>query len=235
MSFTSHDIAAYQGSEVEVYVWDGSSSSATKNKLRGAQNFNTTEERSESRVGELGLDATKVVYGSASYSVSITLLIRDLVQLARISGIDPTVAKRLVVAEFEPVNMIAWYIDPDDNVTVNVSKYAGGFKSRTSSTPHAVDANTTCTLEGGADLIGSFNGKAECIQYTGDGSTVEFMIPDTTPAAVGDVYLVESPAGVINDDFTFNAADSTTPTYPSVTLDTAPDDNSIVRIVYKTT
>ena len=234
--FNEHDIAAYQGKEIEVYVWDASVDQygdfSTKNQLRGAQNFNTTEERSETRVSELGYDATKVVYGSASYSVSITLIVRDLVQIARISGLEPTSAKRLIVTEFEPINAVCWFKDPDTG-NVNMSKYAGGFKARTSSVPMAVDSNATITIEGGADLIASFDGKVEVIQCVGDGITTEFFIPSTDPTSADDVVLVESPAGVINDLYTFDASSTITPTYPSVIFTTAPANNDVIRIVYK--
>ena len=232
MAFNDHDIAAYQGKNIEVYVWDGSSPYAVKNKLRGAQNFNTTEERSETRVSELGYDATKIVYGSASYSVSITLLVRDLVQVARLSGLNPTSAKRLVVTEFESINAVCWFKDPD-TAEVNLSKYAGGFKSRTASVPMAVDANATVTIEGGADLIGAFDGKIEVIQWEGDGVTTEFMILDTDVVNAADVLLVETPAGVIEDGYTFSASGGISPTYPSIVFTTAPTDGAVIRIVYQ--
>ena len=230
MSFTDHDIGAYQGKEVEVWMWDGDSAFSVKQQLRGAQNFNTTEEQPESRVSELGYEATKAVYGAATYSVSVTLVVRDLVQIARLSGLSPSASKRLIVSEFKPINCVAWYRDPDTK-EVNVSKYAGGFKARTASTPAAVEANAQITLEGAADLIGFFDGKVEVIQYAGDGSTAEFDLP--AGVTEDEVVLAESPSGTINDDYTYNAASGLTPVSPSITFDTAPANGSVVRIVYQ--
>ena len=94
--FQAHDIAGYQGKEVQ--LWVKASNATTPNgadttpvQIRGAQNFNPTEERAESKVSELGFAATKVIYGTTSFSVSTSLLIRDLVQIARLCGLDPSI------------------------------------------------------------------------------------------------------------------------------------------------
>jgi hypothetical protein len=231
--FTPHDIGAYQGKEIVVYVWLGSNPYSVKAQIRGAQNFNATEERPETKVSELGVDATKTVYGSANYSLSVTMIVRDLVQIARMGGLDPATSTRVLVTDFTPVNLICWYKDPDDNTTINMSKYVGGFKSRTSSLPAATDANATITLEGGADLVVMFDGKAECIQWTGDGTTKEFDVKDTDVNSSSDILLVESPAGMVNTDWTFDSTSSITPEEGSIIFNTAPADNDVVRIVYK--
>ena len=230
--FTPHDIGAYQGKEIAVYVWLSTDPNATKMQVRGAQNFNTTEERPETKVSELGVDAQKTVYGSANYSLSITMVVRDLVQIARLAGLDPTTETRLVVTDFKPVNLVCWYKDPDDNTQVNMSKYVGGFKSRTASQPAATDANSTITLEGGADLIASFDGKVECVQAEGDGAKTEFTIPNAGVVSADEILLVESPAGIINTDWTYDDTSTTTP-YSSIIFTTAPADGDVIRIVYK--
>ena len=229
--FQFHDIAGYNGKDVEIYVFnplDAASTPTTvgtdpKSILRGAQSFEPTEEMAEERVSELGYEATKAIYGAADYGVSIGLLARDLLQLARVAGNSSNFYTRLVVTEFKPVNLMAYYKDPNDG-TVNFTKYAGGFKSRTASAPVAAGGNAEFSLEGAADLVVVFDGQGEVVQHVGDNSKLVFSVPaDTTEA---EIILVETPAGVIltTGEWSYTGG--------VVTLDTAPNTNAIVRIVH---
>lgn len=235
-SFTGHDVAGYQGKEVELWVKRSvatapNQADQTASQIRGVQSFNPTEEKAESKVSELGFDTTKTIFGTASYSVSMNMLIRDLVNIARVAGVDPTNTGRLVVSEFQPINCVAWIKDPDSE-TVWATLYAGGFRARTSSKSLAVEANATITLDGSADLVATVDGKAVVREHEGDGSCTLFAMEASVTA--GDVYLVETPSGKalpVWDGYTFVA--SGIGGVPSVSFTTAPSDGYKVKIVYK--
>ena len=234
--FTAKDFAGFQGKEVELWVKPSDATGpnvadGTLYKIRGAQNFNPTEEKAESRVPELGYDATKTIYGTTSYSVSTSLIIRDLVQIARMSGLNPNTAARLVVSEINQINCLSWVLDPDDRSSVIETCYVGGFKARTANKTFATEANATITLDGSADLVAMVDGKAQVREHLGDGSCTLFEME--SGVAEGEVYLVENPAGnamSLWDGYTYTA--SGIGGNPSITFTTAPTDGSKVRILY---
>jgi len=234
--FTAHDIAGYQGKEVELWVKLSNATApnqddVTAYQIRGAQSFNPTEEKAESRVSELGFEATKVIYGTSTFSVSTSLMIRDLIQIARLSGLNPSTATRIIVDEFQKINALNWIRNPDgDDIYATV--YVSGFKARTASKALAVEANATITLDGSADLIATFDGKATVREHQADGSCTLFAIESGVTNS--DVYMVENPAGQalsMWDGYTFVA--SGIGGVPSIQFSTAPDDGTKVKIVYK--
>jgi len=232
MPFVERDIPGFQGQLIEVWVYDPETNQ--KKQLRGAQNFNTSEEKSETRVSEMGFDATKVIYGTAAYSVSCSMLVRDLVQIARLCGLNPDTADRINVNEFKKVNIVCWYKNPENTSEIIQTKYAGGFKARTSSTSQAVDANTTVTIEGGADYCASFEGKAEVYEVTGltqdqidSGITIENV-------AENGVWLVECPAGKAMDSANYNVSYDTVNNTATITFnEPKPRPGWVLRVVYK--
>jgi len=220
MGFTGHDIAGYQGKEVEVYIIKPSDNS--EHLLRGAQNCNPIEEQTETRVSELGVEATKVLYGTASYGASITLLGRDLVELAYLWGIDPTTSKSLTLEDSTKVNICARYRDPDTG-NYNLTQVINGWKARTKSGTQAVEATVEYTIEGGSDINVQVEGEATVTQKEGDGTTKEFEL--TEPLTDEDeVYFVEKGAGIKSTDYTFIAGDpeAATPVNAKITFNTAP-------------
>jgi len=237
--FTAHDIAGYQGKEVQ--LWVKASAATLPNaadvsavQIRGAQNFNPTEERAESKVSELGFAATKVIYGTTSFSVSTSLLIRDLVQIARLCGLDPTTAGRLVVDEFQPINCLNWIKDPSSE-TIYATLYVSGFKARMANKALAVDANATITLDGSADLIATVDGKANVREHMGDGTCTMFAIQ--SGVIWSDVYLVENPSGTalaLWDGYSFLQTGGVSGV-PNIKFDAdcIPDTGQKVKIVYK--
>lgn len=233
MGFTGHDIAGYLGKEIEVYVIKPSDNS--EHLLRGAQNCNPTEEQTETRVSELGVEATKVLYGTASYGASVTLLGRDLVELARLWGIDPTTVKKLLLTDSTKVNIAARYKDPDTG-TYNLTQIINGWKARTKSGTQAVEATVEYTIEGGSDVNVQVDGEATVTQSEGDGITTEFELTEPLEEET-DVYFVEDGAGIESTAYTFTTGDpeAATPVNAKITFTTAPDDGDVVRIVHKKT
>jgi len=178
-------------------------------KLRGAQNCNTTEEQSETRVSEMGFEATKVLYGSSTYSASISMLVRDLYQIAKVAGVS-TNGKRVSLSDFGKVNLVARYKDPDTGDYTH-AVVMNGFKSRSSSEPMAVEANSTITLEGGCDVIAKVErdgyGKVKTIEYnyTATDNSSGFVVDlEVTPTDLSEaqerILLIECPAGTLLDD-----------------------------------
>lgn len=217
-TLSQKDIAAYHGKGIKAWVGNF--------QLRGVQSLDTTEERSEDRIAELGFEATKVVLGPAEYSCSVEILVRDLYNLAKLSGINPATAKRIALTEFAKINMIQHFEDPDVKDQINFSKYVGGFKPRTSSTSMAADANASVSMDGGAELIAKVEGKCGVEQFAGDGTTTVYTL--ATGETVLSFPLVENPAGVIvaAADYTEDIATK------KITFGTAPEANSAIRIVY---
>ena len=258
MAFTARDLAGYRGKEIEVWVCKNPKSDpGADNKqdfaqVRGAQNFNTTEERpAPDIIEEMGFEATKAIYGPASYSLSTEIMVRDLVHIARLSGLDPTTAKKINVSEFNKTNALAYFRDPDTG-EINLTKIVSGFKARTASTPMAVGANSTITLEGSCDVASSFDGKALIVEYEQQSDPVDgtnqrnnsFDVPVTS---ADDVYQVEEGEGILVNQasdgkagWTFTPEDAATPTKGTVKFvdengdDLAPDNGLVIRIVHKT-
>jgi hypothetical protein len=239
----SKDIAGYLGDNVEVWVFnpyhvDSTTPTAKLDKksiLRGATDFETTEEVSQESIKELGFSASKVLYGAAEYSASVTLTLRDLVNIARLGGISnlPTaeVYTYINVSDFKKVNIAVRYIDPNTGL-VNFVKYVGGFKSASASTPNAVESTTEMSLDGGSDLIVSLDSDCDIVQHEGDGVTSSFSLPDNGPGGVAltadDILLVESPSGVISTQYTVTeAVDANTLDFD---VGAEPASGSIVRI-----
>lgn len=236
-TFQDHDIAGYQGKNFELWVKRSNvvtgpnEAAQTAYQIRGAQNFNPSEEVAESRVSELGYAATKTIYGTASYSVSITMLLRDLVQVGRLAG-KAVDSGRIVVTEFNPINCLVWVKNPDDDTDIFQTVYVGALKGRTASKSIAVEANATVTLDGSADMVALVDGKANMREHEGDGSCTMFEIESGVGA--GDIYLVENPSGEVLarwDGYTFVA--SGIGGNPSVEFTTAPMDDTKVKVVYK--
>lgn len=231
MGFQFHDIAGYSSKNVKVYVYQphevgatpGTETEDEKALLRGAQSFDPTEEVEEERVEELGVAVKKAIYGAAEFAGSVTMLQRDLLQVARLAGNASEDYNKLVVYQFTPVNIVVKYIDPNTEA-VNYSNYIGGFKARTASKPTATGGNAEITVEGSADLSVTFDGDGDVVQHEGDGSTVEYSYPATK-----SVVFVESPSGLIvdSDDYTDDEAGT-------ITFNEAPEDGATIRIVYKT-
>jgi hypothetical protein len=240
MGFTARDLAGYTGKETRLYV---KTPNATKPndadvesyQIRGAQNFNPTVEKSETKVSELGYEAQKVIYGTTSYSVSTSLLVRDLVQIARLSGLNPNTATRLNISDFSPVNCINWIQDPNTPSQINATVITTGFKARTSSTTQAVESNNTITLDGSADCVVTVDGKATVREHVGDGACTMFaMSSDVTSSS--DVYSVEYPAGQLLglwDGYTY--VSNGVGGVPNIKFNTAPDSGAKIRIIYKCT
>jgi hypothetical protein len=234
--FQGHDIAGYQGKEIELWIKRSvatapNQADQTAYQIRGVQSFSPSEEKAESKVSELGFDTTKTIYGTASYSASVNMLIRDLVNIARVAGVDPTNTGRLVVTEFLPVNCSLWIKDPDTE-TIWATLYVGGFRARTSSKALAVEANATVTLDGSADMIALVDGKAVVREHQGDGSCTLFAVE--AGVNPGDIYLVEYPSGKVLttwNGYTFVA--SGIGAVPSISFTTAPTNGYKVKIVYK--
>jgi len=255
MSFTERDLAGYRGKEIAVNVCQdpladpGVDGEQVFSQIRGAQSFNTTEERpSPDLVAEMGFEATKAIYGPVNYSLAIELLVRDLVQIARLSGINPSTATKLNVSEFTKTNAVAWFKDPDTG-TVRLTKIACGFKARTASTPMAVGANATVTLEGAVDVASSFDGKASVVQYVQEATPTSDNGRNNDFAVAVDsedeIYQVEKGEGVLVDKASTGVAgwkftdDAATPSFGRLKfvdasdVDEAPAENAVIRIVYK--
>jgi len=261
MGFNSKDLAGYRGKEIDVFVCENVDADPGTDgdaqvfiKVRGAQNFNTSEERpAPDEISEMGYEVTKAIYGPVTYGLSTELLVRDLVHIARLSGINPSTAKKLNVADFVKTNAVAYFRDPDTG-DVNLTKIVSGFKARTASTPMAVGANTSVTLEGAADLASTFDGKAAIVQYVQkavpEASTNERnKFFDVPVDSVDDIYQVEKGEGVIEPEYDAVAVtagwaldDATSPTLgDSVVFKNAlgaiiaPPESAVIRIVHLTT
>jgi len=228
---TGHDIAGYTGKEIEVYVIKPSDNS--EHFLRGAQNCNPTEEQTETRVSELGVEATKVLYGTANYGASVTLLGRDLVQLARLWGIDPTTVKKILLTDSTKVNIAARYKDPDTG-SYNLTQIINGWKARTKSGTQAVESTVEYTVEGGSDVNVQVDGSATVTQSEGNGTIKEFELTEPLTAET-EVYFVERGAGIESTAYTFIAGDpeAATPINAKIEFAVAPNDGDVVRIVHK--
>ena len=243
--FTQREKAGYTGKEVELWVKraadeDDSSFNDTTNlkKIRGAQNFNPTEEQAETKVSEMGFAAQKTIYGTINYSVSTTLLIRDLVQIARLAGINDTTAKKLNISKFAPINAINWIKDPDDSTKIVSTILSLGYKPRTANKTMAVEANSQITMDGKADLVVTVDNKAWVRQYNGKTATVCpvngvnycFIIDSTEAIGVDNILAVENPAGELIEDTAYSIAQYGGVSYLQLTA--IPESDTIVRIVF---
>jgi len=251
MPLKSKDIAGFQGKEIEIYVFkgnDGNGNPEDSHKLRGAQNCNTTEEQSETRVSEMGFEATKVLYGSSTYSASITMLVRDLYQIAKVAGVS-VLGKRLALQDFQKVNLVARYRDPDTGNYVH-AVVMNGFKSKSSPTSMAVDANATITLEGGCDVIAKVErnglGKVKTIEYnfTATDNDTGFLVdlgvqPTDLTEALERILLVECPSGTLlsDSDITVDWAEATPTSKVKIKINSSVaseiPDNQPLRISYE--
>jgi hypothetical protein len=253
--FIAQEIAGVQGKEVELYVKQsaavaGTGANVKGYKIRGAQSFSPNAEQAESKVSELGVEAQKTIYGTTNFSVSTSLIFRDLVQLARLSGVDPSTAKRFYISDFAPVNCLNWIKNPDDNTVIS-TVYVSGYKPRTSSTALAVEANAQVTLDGAADAMLMVPGKATVREFMGNSSCCIFGTYCYLVAGFGldklsvgltehDIFFVEYPAGTVltnYDGYTFvQAAAAGAAPYlsPCVCFTTAPETGRKVRICYRT-
>ncbi len=222
-SLLNYDLGAYRGPEIAAWVRD---TGGIWRKLRGIQNIDPTEEKAEEKVSELGYDVKKTVYDAAEFSASVTMVARDLVQIARLSGLAVATTTSLSVSDFNKINLINQFEDPDTDDQINYTTVILGWKARTKSGTRAVDGNADVTMEGGADYIADVPGKCRVEEFDGDGIETEFTITDSS--TVTGFPLVTNPAGVKvpTDDYTAVTGTKT------VTFDTAPDDDTSVRIVY---
>ena len=110
--FINKNIDGFQGRDIEIWIFKGGTSGNPdiNYKLIGAQSCNTTEEKSETRISMMGFNTQKAIYGTSSYSASITMIIKDLVQIARVAGFtdsDLESARSLVLDDFEKINIFA--------------------------------------------------------------------------------------------------------------------------------
>jgi len=167
MALEKREIPAFLGKEIKVMAFQGGGASKKSERIRGAQNVTTTEERPETRILEMGSDASSVIYGPANYSASVTLMGRDLYMLGKMAGLDVDNVNGMVLTDFQPINLIEHFEKPDTDIVV-FSKLILGWQSRTSSTPTVADGTATVTLEGGADLVAEFEGKNEVEEFTGE-------------------------------------------------------------------
>jgi len=229
MAFNFRDIAGYSGKNVHIYAYNPYDDSATpvtsgtdpKYLIRGAQSFEPNEEMSEDRVYEIGVEASKVIYGASEYSCSMSLLMRDLLQLARLGGVSGE--NKIYIADMNPINLVIHYLDPDSG-DINFSRYVGGFKIRSSSESIAADGNTESTVEAGADMIFRVEGEIEVVQHSGDGTNDTFAIPVGTTE--DDIIAVESPSGILTSAYSVVGTDVV------FDADSIPETNSVVRIVH---
>ena len=231
MGFKFHDIGGYNGKDVEVWVFQPHEEDATpcvvtldeKKLLRGAQGFDPAGEMDEEKVEELGIAVKKAIYGAADFGGSVTMLQRDLLQVARLAGNSGAAYNKLDLRKFKKVNLIVKYRDPNTG-DINYSDYIGGFKARTHSKNNPAGGNAEVTVDGSAENIVSFDGEGEVVEHIGDGTKTTFTIPaDTTDA---QLILVESPAGIILESgYSYDAAGT-------VTFTKAPEENAVVRIVH---
>jgi len=231
----SRDIPGYLGKDIEIWVWTTGPltfpETAVKKQIKSATGFNPSEESAEVKTSYLGFDVEQTIYGTISHTLSIPMTVRDLVDIARAVGIDPATSKKISVADFKRVNLVAWHKDIETG-NVNYSECIGGFRARSFSSTKATGALDTVTIEGTPDLIIRGDGKVEIIEFIGDGSKKEFDLP--AGIVEDDVICVENPKTVQKDTgWTYTATGGSTPTTPCITFDDAPADNSIVRIYFK--
>jgi len=243
--FTGRDIAGFQGKEVQLWTKAGATfvnlPDFTSVQIRGAQNFNPGQEEAETKVSELGLAAQKTIYGTISYTVATSLLIRDLVNLANLSGVDTSSSRRLYIGDFKKVNCINWVLSPEDESTVIMTVIAGGYKPRMASDSFAVNADATVNLDGSADSVQVFDGKATVREHVADGACKMFLINSSITSET-QILSIECPSGNVlgssdnpwnNDGVTFTA--HCVNGECNVVFTTAPVNGSKVRIVYTTT
>jgi len=235
---TDRDAAGYLGRHAKVYVYTTGPMAqpefAVKKQIRSATGFNPAGERAEVKSPYLGFDVEQTVYGTTSFTLSLAMTVRDLVDIARAVGIDPTVSKKIAVDKFKRVNFVVWHVDPDNPDQINYSECVGGFTARSFSGTKATGALDTVTIEGSPDLIIKGDGKVEIIEFIGNGTKDDFDLPEGVQET--DIVAVENPKTVEKDSgWTYQAEHGATPTTPCITFDAdnIPANNSIVRIYYK--
>lgn len=232
MSLESRDTAGYEGRHIQVWVYVtgpmDSPQLAVKRRIKSASGFSPTGEKAEIKAAYLGYDVEQTIYGTTSFSLSIPMTVRDLVDLARAVGIDPATEKKIAVDKFRKVNFVCHHLDPETK-EINYTECVGGFKARSFSDAKATGALDTTTIEGAPDLVIKGDGKVEIIEYIGNGTKTEFDLP----AGATGVIAVENPKSVeIDSGWEYNAEGGVTPATPYVEFDDAPDDNSKVRIYF---
>ena len=237
MALVKREIPAFMGKEIKVMAFQGGGADRKSERIRGAQNVTTTEERPETRILEMGSDASSVIYGPANYSASVTLMGRDLYMLGKMAGIDVDNVNGMVLTDFQSINLVEHFEKPDTEDVV-FSKLILGWQSRTSSTPTVADGTATITLEGGADLVAETEGKNEVEEFKGEDLITEgnnsIIIVGGTPVCF---TLVETPAGQVYAMGSKLGDDTTT----SVDVDGGsitllgyiPSDKDIVRVAYQ--
>jgi len=227
------DTPGYEGRHIQVWVWVtgpmADPAFAIKKRIKSATGFSPTGEKAEIKTAYLGYDVEQTVYGTTSFSLSIPMTVRDLVDLARAAGIDPAVEKKIAVDKFKKVNFVCHHLDPETG-DINYTECVGGFKARSFSDAKATGALDTTTIEGSPDLVIKGDGKIEIIEFIGDGSKTDFDLP----AGATEVVCVENPKSVeVDTGWEYNATGGATPLTPYVKMDVAPDNNSVVRIYFK--
>lgn len=232
MTLVDRDTPGYEGRHIQIHVWVtgvmANPELAVKKQIKSATGFSPTGEKAEVKAAYLGYDVEQTIYGTTSFGLSIPMTIRDLVDLARAVGIDPSVSKKIAVDKFKKVNFVAHHLDPDSGV-INYTECVGGFKARSFSDAKATGALDTTTIEGAPDLVIKGDGKVDIIEYIGDGSKTDFDLP----ADATGVVAVENPKSVeVDTGWTYNATGGSTPATPYVLFAEAPVNNSIVRIYY---
>jgi len=232
MALTDRDTPGYEGRHIQVHVWVtgpmANPEVAVKKRIKSASGFNVTGEKAEIKAAYLGYDVEQTIYGTTSFTLSIPMTVRDLVDIARAVGIDPAVSKKIAVDKFRKVNFVCHHLDPETKA-INYTECVGGFKARSFSDAKATGALDTITIEGAPDLAIKGDGKVDIIEYKGNGSKTDFDLP----AEATEVVAVENPKSVeVDTGWTYNATGGSTPATPYVAFDTAPDDGSVVRIYY---
>ncbi len=257
MAFFPKEIGGYTGKEIELWVKPATDEDTATSitaapsslvQIRGAQNFSPNQEKSETKVNEMGYTAQKTIYGTVSYTVSTTLMFRDLLQIARMGGI-PTASKTLNVDRFGKVNAVNYIKDPDTKAILSTI-FSLGYKARTSNKSQAVEANSQVTLDGSADLVVEVEGQGYVRQYSSstattcpiDGVNKCFIIDGSLGATItaARVKAVENPEGNLLeedgvgwDGATFSTCFATgTDGISCILFTTAPEKGTTVRIVY---
>ena len=247
MAFVSKEVGGYTGKEIELFVkvaedeTSGYITGGALKQIRGAQNFNPTQEKGETKVNEMGFAAQKTIYGTVNYAVATTLMFRDLLQIARMGGI-PNEAKILNVDKFKAVNAVNYIKDPDTKLVI-ATIFSLGYKARQSNKTHAVEANAQVVLDGSADVVVEAQGPAYVRQYAADGNNRCFIIDLTVGAGITAAHTlaVENPAGNLLDEVgpgwdgaTFSPYVLSGDGQSCIAFDTSPENGTIVRIIYKT-
>ena len=232
------EVPAYLGKEIKVYAFKGGGGKLVSERVRGVQNVTTTEERPETRISEMGSDATAVIYASANYSAAITLMGRDLYMLAKMTGVNPDTEATIGLSDFGKINIVQHFEEPNTD-TVLFSKLISGWQSRTSSSPTVTDGAATISLDGGADLIREVEGRNEIEEFRGSEAEAGDGITYTLAGVPTCVTLVETPAGAVYSKLSKEGENwvlenvTVVLATKKVSLVTPASPNDVVRIAYR--